>query len=229
MRSVCIATCCLVLFGLATPQPSAAETLFDNTTDGFLMCEGDFSGGNCDSGTWRANNFTPLEQWDISSIDVYGWYVGLGGLGSKNEFWLEIWSDNGGPDSVVWALPVADRFELPEDEYGQVSVMPSTSVPTLAADTTYWLVMGSDYGGSVGGAWQFADPASTDGSYYNHPPGGGVMPYGWAWTSEEPAFRLEGQSYEAGEEDDSPEPGTWVLLLATGAVGGLLRRRRKDD
>jgi len=29
--------------------------------------------------------------------------------------------------------------------------------------------------------------------------------------------------------DNSPEPGTWILLLATGAVGGLLRRRRKDD
>ena len=33
-------------------------------------------------------------------------------------------------------------------------------------------------------------------------------------------------NYQEHFRDDSPELGTWALLLATGALGGWIRRRR---
>jgi len=52
-------------------------------------------------------------------------------------------------------------------------------------------------------------------------------------ASEEPDYQdmiltFELYDYE-GPYDDSPELGTWALLLATAAFGGWLKRRRKED
>mgnify|MGYP001030607659 CR=1 FL=1 len=226
MRAISTIVCCTLLATTMVAGPAAAETLFDNTTAGLLPD----TGQNCDAGTWLANNFTPAQQWDLDSVDIYGWYAGsiFGSDPEENEFWIELWSDSNGPDTELWALPSENRFALPEDGHGPVNVSVAGSFPTLAPDTAYWLVMGSDYGGFANGTWQLVDEDPGDGLFYNHPEGGSVTPYGWFETTGETAFRLNGESYSASPsaEDDSPEPCTWVLLAASGVIGGIIRRRR---
>lgn len=196
------------------PSLHAAIVAVSNTG----QAESSLYSGEVNATTWRADNFTSGENWQLSAVALLlGDRIAAGG-----NFFVELWSsDGGGPDTHLLTL-AGNSDPATAGLYTYVGSI------ALAADTDYYILAGVS-AGSGSYDWTNANGYAIDAA--SRPnwaiPGDATAVTNNAGTSwdEGGSFPMRFAVY--GEPAAAPLPSTALLLgpaLASLRVG---RRRRR--
>ena len=211
---------CLILLMAPFASCAWAGVLYTNISSNPPTSPNDWqmlfgSWGPSESTTWfmYAMPFQPSVTQPFDHVDI----ALLTSTGAS----VELYSDSSGlPGTLL------DSVSLPEGA-GLVSSGQSVTKPTLAAGTTYWLVLEPPTG--FGATWFKNDTGYVDmiavrqgGSSSNEwVPAGSTALYGHAGPADTlGAFRVDGEDASA-----APEPSTFALLGAA-LIGVLVGRKR---
>jgi len=182
-----------------------------------------FSGSDAQNATWTSVTDSWFNDHTYDAPEMWGFY-----LKGNDGYWFSEWAlnDRTGSYQNQRSLEV---FDYPGHETTGTKWVLGWEVEERAGwDDDGWNYDGDIYNMNDHYAFEmWGAPVSPDGGL------GNAKPYDNDNTTAEPDYQdmilsFERLEYTQHDWDNSPELGTWALLLCTGALGGWIRRRRTD-
>ena len=174
--------------------------------------------GNINENTWRGDNFTAGEDWQLSSIDLLlGDRISDGG-----NFFVQLWSDGIGAPGVPLLTLSGDANP------NAAGIYTYTGSYALTLGTSYYVIAGvttgnGAYDWTLSGAGPALDAASRPG--WEIPSDGNAVLTATSGNWDEGgSFPFRFAVY--GDVAAAPVPGTALILAPALALLGWTRRRR---
>lgn len=136
-----------------------------------------------------------------------------------DNFTLRLMTDAGGaPGAVIETIDYTDPLAAPTPGGTETALVTASGLSVLAANTTYWIAIGSTFPDSVSW-WRNGVGASSVGSMAYAQNGGS-----WQFADSPSAFEVNGRL--VAPTVNVPEPGSLALVVLAVAAGAATRRRR---
>lgn len=224
----------LLAMAALLPLPAAAATILGNTPDSNTSHYAGNLVAVANQQQWVAIGWTMgSSSYTFSEIDVLLYTVGFAPCNSC-AFSGRLWSNNGGVPGTELAVLTPSLTDFKSTPNGVPISFTSPSTITLAANTSYWLLMTPRYPTFLvlAGATPLSGPGATYlGVREGFSPTG--QPIGQNPTAADlsspgiqPYFVLSGETAAA---PPVPEPGTWLVGAGLAMLAGLRVRRTRTS